>query len=169
MKRMIIILLPLVAATLAVIFALYKNTTLAEDLSVSSGAAQYNASGEAQYSRTNDEESEVGINSAPKSTVPRDIYYTKTVESVVFSHQTHAGELELKCDTCHGGLFQMKAKSVESQPDFNMAGLAKGKYCGSCHSAKSETAFSSDTQCARCHRGVKGLERQEVFGNKQED
>jgi c(7)-type cytochrome triheme protein len=96
--------------------------------------------------------------------LPDDIFYTEPVEAVVFSHATHAGDVEFSCSTCHDGLFEMEAKSVQSQPDFNMAGLAEGKYCGTCHSSSNEVAFASDTQCARCHVGVTGLERA-VSGN----
>ena len=99
--------------------------------------------------------------------VPGNIVYTRSVRSVIFSHQTHAIELEFKCDSCHGGLFQMKANSVEDRPGFNMKGLSEGQYCGSCHSSKSQVAFSSDTQCARCHQGVKGLERVQQSGNSE--
>jgi len=82
------------------------------------------------------------------------------VKSVIFSHKTHAVDAGYKCNTCHDSLFQMKAKNVEGKPDFNMEGLADGKYCGTCHSSKNNVAFSSDTQCARCHVGVKGLEKE---------
>ena len=59
----------------------------------------------------------------------------------------------------------MKAQNSESQPDFNMKGLEAGKYCGACHTSGNNLAFSSDTQCARCHPGVKGLERVETASN----
>lgn len=99
--------------------------------------------------------------------VPDEIVFTRPVESVLFSHDTHAVELQFKCDSCHTGLFEMKAGSAESKDDFTMAGLAEGKYCGACHSAETETAFASDTQCARCHIGVKGLEEDEEANHTQ--
>ncbi|HIJ60373.1 MAG TPA: hypothetical protein HPP56_07170 [Nitrospirae bacterium] len=79
-----------------------------------------------------------------------DILYTKPVKSVLFSHQTHS---KISCDKCHSGLFEMKALSAQNNPDFNMDALYKGKYCGACHNGK--VAFASNTQCARCHGGVK--------------
>lgn len=139
-----IIVLPVLLISLAVGFVLYLGPSSAEETSVMTGA-----------------ESVYQDPGAAKSTIPQDILYTRTVKSVVFSHQTHASDLEYKCNVCHSGLFQMKAKTVESQPDFNMKGLAEGKYCGTCHSSKNNVAFSSDTQCARCHIGVKGLEKEE--------
>ena len=138
-----IIVLPVLLISLAVGFVLYRGSSSAEEISVMAGA-----------------QSVYQDPSAAKSSIPKDILYTKSVKSVVFSHQTHASELEYKCSVCHSGLFQMKAKSVESSPDFNMKGLAEGKYCGTCHSSKNNVAFSSDTQCARCHIGVKGLEKE---------
>ena len=149
MKRLIL-LLPVMLFAVAVGFIVYRSPSFAEggpgkteDITVSSGA---------QY----------GVASAAEYGAPDDIYYTQNVKSVVFSHQTHAVEQGYACNTCHSGIFQMKAHDVETKPDFNMEGLAKGKYCGSCHAAGNGAAFASDTQCARCHRGVKGLERQET-------
>lgn len=79
-----------------------------------------------------------------------DILYTKPVKSVLFSHKAHS---KISCDRCHSGLFEMKALTAQEKPDFNMNALYKGKYCGACHNGK--VAFASDTQCARCHGGVK--------------
>lgn len=79
-----------------------------------------------------------------------DIIYTKPLKSVIFSHKAHS---KIGCDRCHSGLFEMKALAVQDKPDFNMDSLYKGKYCGACHNGKE--AFASDTQCARCHGGVK--------------
>ena len=148
MKR-ILLIAPVLIATMAVGFILYRGTSLAEgqdpavDADVSSSAAEeaYGAAGDAYG-------------------VPEDIIFTEPVEAVAFSHETHAVEMGYKCDSCHGGLFEMKAHSAEAQPDFTMAGLAEGKYCGACHSAETKVAFASDTQCARCHIGVKGLEEE---------
>ena len=149
-----IILLPVLLATLAVGFVLYKSPGYAEDVSVTTGA-------ESEYRNPDTSENIDVKNGGAQGSVPVDIYYTKSVESVIFSHQTHAVDNGFKCNTCHTGIFEMKAKNVESKPDFNMKGLAEGKYCGTCHSSKNNVAFASDTQCARCHRGVKGLEREE--------
>lgn len=156
--RRIILLLPVLFATAAVGFILYRNLNLAEAISVSSSA-------ETIYLNAADNNYAGSV----ANIVPKDIFYTQAVKSVVFSHQTHAVDLGFKCDTCHGSLFQMKAGNVESQPDFNMKGLAEGKYCGSCHSSSNHAAFSTDTQCARCHSGVKGLERAAEAGTVQED
>ena len=134
MKRSFLILLPALFVALAVGVIVYQDKNTAEGISVDSANAAGNA-----YS------------------VPDDIYYTKSVESVVFSHNVHVAELGFKCDSCHTGLFQMKAKTVEGKPDFSMQGLAAGKYCGSCHNSSGQGAFSSTDQCARCHQGVKGL------------
>jgi c(7)-type cytochrome triheme protein len=90
---------------------------------------------------------------------PEDIIYTKPVKGVIFSHKTHTGA-GLACDSCHTKLFEMSAKNAESKSDFTMKGLYEGKYCGSCHDPKG-MAFASNTQCARCHIGVKGMERAE--------
>jgi c(7)-type cytochrome triheme protein len=83
-----------------------------------------------------------------------DIIYTKPVKSVLFSHKSHVG-MGLDCNACHEKIFPMEALSVQKKADFNMKGLYEKKYCGSCH-AKDGMAFASDTQCARCHTGVKG-------------
>jgi c(7)-type cytochrome triheme protein len=143
-------MLPVLLVAVAVAFVVYRSPSFAEggpgnaeEISISSGA-QYGVASEDEYG------------------VPDDISYTKPVESVTFSHQTHAVDLGYKCDVCHKNLFQMKANNVESRPDFNMKGLAEGKYCGSCHSAGNNPAFSSSSQCARCHSGVKGLEELET-------
>ncbi|HTZ19163.1 MAG TPA: c(7)-type cytochrome triheme domain-containing protein [Dissulfurispiraceae bacterium] len=86
-----------------------------------------------------------------------EIVYTKPVKAVLFSHKSHAA-MGLDCNACHDKIFQMAALSAESQPDFNMKGLYDKKYCGSCH-AKDGMAFASDTQCARCHIGTKGFDK----------
>lgn len=83
-----------------------------------------------------------------------DIIYTRPVKSVIFSHNVHVGEKGLTCDACHSGLFEPSALKAQEKKDFNMDSLYKGKYCGACHNGK--TAFASNTQCARCHTGVKG-------------
>lgn len=79
-----------------------------------------------------------------------DILYTKPVKSVLFSHKAHE---KISCDRCHPALFEMKALAAQNYTDFNMDALYKGKYCGACHNGKE--AFASNTQCARCHGGVR--------------
>lgn len=82
-----------------------------------------------------------------------EIYFTKPLKSVLFSHKLHTEELGLSCDMCHMKLFDMQALSAQENSDFTMQSLEKGKYCGACHDGN--MAFASNTQCARCHGGVK--------------
>lgn len=84
------------------------------------------------------------------------ILYTEPVKAVLFTHRAHGEKQGLTCDRCHSGLFEMEALKVQEKKDFNMESLYRGKYCGACHNGKQ--AFASDTQCARCHVRVKGLE-----------
>ncbi len=88
-----------------------------------------------------------------------DIIYTKPLMAVMFSHENHAGEAGLDCDSCHDEIFPMEALAAEENEDFTMKSLYEGKYCGTCHDG--DMAFASDTQCARCHIGVKGYNRHE--------
>lgn len=83
-----------------------------------------------------------------------DIVYTKPVKSVIFSHKVHIEDKGISCDICHSGLFDAVALKIQKKSDFNMESLYKGKYCGACHNG--QIAFTSNTQCARCHIGVKG-------------
>jgi c(7)-type cytochrome triheme protein len=85
-----------------------------------------------------------------------DIIYTKPLKAVVFSHKVHVGDVGLGCDMCHSGLFEPTALKAQEKGDFTMDSLYKGKYCGACHDGKA--AFASNTQCARCHIGVKGFD-----------
>lgn len=84
------------------------------------------------------------------------ILYTEPVKAVLFTHKSHGEKQGLACDRCHSGLFEMEALKVQEKKDFNMDSLYRGKYCGTCHNGRQ--AFASDTQCARCHVRVKGLE-----------
>ena len=83
-----------------------------------------------------------------------DIIYTYPVKAVIFSHAFHVEELELDCDDCHEDLFEPEALLVQKGGNFNMECLREGNYCGQCHDGSA--AFSTETQCARCHIGVKG-------------
>src|SRR3990172_8049979 len=85
-----------------------------------------------------------------------EIYYTKPLKSVLFSHKLHVEERGLGCDRCHTKLFEMQALAAQERSDFTMSSLYKGKYCGACHNGT--MAFASNTQCARCHVGVKGFD-----------
>jgi c(7)-type cytochrome triheme protein len=84
------------------------------------------------------------------------ILYTQPLDAVRFYHSTHSAKQNLSCKRCHNGLFAMEALKVQEKKYFNMDALNKGKYCGICHNGKD--SFASDTQCARCHVGVHGLE-----------
>ncbi len=86
-----------------------------------------------------------------------DIVYTLPLKAVLFSHKVHVEDMGFSCEACHDGIFEMKALHVEEKGDFTMESLYKGKYCGVCHNGS--MAFSSNTQCARCHIGVKGYKR----------
>ena len=85
-----------------------------------------------------------------------DVVYTKPVMSVIFSHKAHVEDMGMGCDMCHPDLFDMSNLAVQEKDDFTMQSLYDGKYCGMCHNG--DWAFASDTQCARCHIGVKGYE-----------
>jgi c(7)-type cytochrome triheme protein len=82
-----------------------------------------------------------------------DIYYTKPVKAVLFSHKAHTENIGLQCEWCHEKTFDVEALKVQGQPDFNMESLCNEKYCGVCHNG--DVAFSTTTQCARCHIGKK--------------
>lgn len=86
-----------------------------------------------------------------------DILYTKPLKAVLFSHKTHVEDVGMDCEACHDDIFEMESLAVQEADDFTMEALYEGKYCGACHDG--DTAFSSDSQCARCHIGVKGYNR----------
>ncbi len=86
-----------------------------------------------------------------------DIVYTKPVKAVMFSHRAHVLRLGLQCGWCHDKSFQMEAGAMESNASVNMASLCNDQYCGVCHNG--DIAFSTTTQCARCHIGVKGYNK----------
>ncbi len=86
-----------------------------------------------------------------------DIHYDEPVIGVIFSHDFHVEEAGMDCESCHDDLFEMEARAVQAQPDFNMLALSEGRYCGACHDG--EMAFSSSTRCASCHEGAIGYRR----------
>jgi c(7)-type cytochrome triheme protein len=86
-----------------------------------------------------------------------DIIYTIPLKSVLFSHKTHVEDLDMDCDSCHDDIFEMESLAVQQNSNFTMNSLYEGKYCGVCHDGS--TAFASNSQCARCHIGVKGFNR----------
>jgi c(7)-type cytochrome triheme protein len=84
------------------------------------------------------------------------ILYTEPVKAVLFTHQAHGEKQGLTCERCHSGLFEMEALKVQEKKDFTMEALYRGRYCGACHNGRQ--AFAANTQCARCHVRIKGLE-----------
>ncbi len=91
-----------------------------------------------------------------------DIVYTKPVKAVLFSHKAHVLNLGLQCEWCHDSTFQMEAGAMESDASVGMDSLCDDRYCGTCHN--DDVAFSTTTQCARCHIGVKGYDKMVVEG-----
>lgn len=83
-----------------------------------------------------------------------DVIYTVPVKSVIFSHAAHVEEMGMGCDMCHPDTFEMSNLAAQEYDDFTMQAMKDGKYCGACHNGS--WAFASDSQCARCHIGVKG-------------
>lgn len=146
------ILLPVLMVSIAVGFiVIYRDLSLANEVEQATAAIE-----------------ELSVSAGSEPTVPGDICYTDKIDSVVFSHQKHAIELGFECTTCHSDIFQMDAYTVAQKEDFDMSGINDGKYCGTCHSSESQVAFSADSECARCHRGVKGAERMEANNNGHE-
>jgi c(7)-type cytochrome triheme protein len=80
--------------------------------------------------------------------------YCGACHAVFFSHKLHVQDKGLGCSMCHEGLSgrQKAPKSTKSKID---SLVDKDKSCGNCHDVGA-MAFASDTQCARCHIGVKG-------------
>jgi len=74
-----------------------------------------------------------------------EIYTTKDVGKVVFSHKAHLAMKDIRnnCKACHSEIYDMKKKSSAT-----MADMEKGKSCGACHNGK--RAFSV-SQCTKCH------------------
>lgn len=85
-----------------------------------------------------------------------DIVYTKPLKAVVFSHKAHTEDIGLHCKWCHAETFEMEALNMQNQADINMESLCNEKYCGTCHNG--DVAFSTTTQCARCHIGKMAYE-----------
>jgi len=100
-----------------------------------------------------------------------DIIYTKPLKAVIFSHKAHVEDIGLQCDWCHEETFEMEARHMEQDLEtFNMESLCNENYCGTCHNG--DISFSTTTQCARCHIGVKGyneLVRQGKIEPDEED
>lgn len=86
-----------------------------------------------------------------------DIHYDEPVIGVIFSHGIHVDGAGLDCESCHDDLFEMEARAVQKEPDFNMLALSEGRYCGACHDG--DMAFASSSRCASCHEGAIGFRR----------
>ncbi|HID69251.1 MAG TPA: hypothetical protein EYP35_02050 [Desulfobacterales bacterium] len=76
------------------------------------------------------------------------IVWNKPVKAV-FDHRTHTEGLGLECNSCHDEIFAMQRGVAPRTGKFNMATMAEGKFCGSCHDG--QTAFATDTNCSACH------------------
>jgi c(7)-type cytochrome triheme protein len=97
-----------------------------------------------------------GVNAVAEDAVEHggDIIYTKPLKAVIFSHKAHVEDIGLECDWCHAETFEMEALNMQENTDFTMESLCNENYCGTCHNG--DISFSTTTQCARCHIGVKG-------------
>jgi c(7)-type cytochrome triheme protein len=84
---------------------------------------------------------------------PADIVYSEPLKSVVFSHKDHLEKKGITCDSCHSKLFAPEKMAAYRKGDFTMKSFYSGEYCGGCHNSK--IAFAANTECARCHTGVK--------------
>jgi c(7)-type cytochrome triheme protein len=94
---------------------------------------------------------------------PEMVVFNHPVKAVVFGHKEHV-EMGLDCASCHDKAFEMRKGASEEHPQqFNMKALYAGKYCGVCHNGN--IAFASNTRCASCHIGVKGLDRMLAAGS----
>lgn len=83
-----------------------------------------------------------------------DIVYTKPLKAVIFSHKAHVEDIGLQCEWCHEETFEMEALAMQENTNFDMESLCNENYCGTCHNG--DISFSTTTECARCHIGVKG-------------
>ncbi len=86
-----------------------------------------------------------------------DIYYTKPLKAVIFSHKAHTEDIGMQCEWCHDETFEMEALAMEAEENFDMDSLCNENYCGTCHNG--DISFSTTVQCARCHIGRKGYDK----------
>jgi c(7)-type cytochrome triheme protein len=61
---------------------------------------------------------------------------------VVFSHDSHVGDVKLSCTECHNKPYLNKTVTMKQ--------MQQGKSCGVCHNGKK--AFSVKVDCAKCHK-----------------
>ncbi len=83
-----------------------------------------------------------------KTTGPKDLIVWDKPTKVTFDHQFHTKDAGLSCESCHDDIFTMKAGAALTS-GMDMAAMAEGKFCGTCHDGS--TAFATSTQCASCH------------------
>jgi c(7)-type cytochrome triheme protein len=93
------------------------------------------------------------------------IVWEKPVKGTVFDHKVHTGPtIGLDCESCHTHVFNMEAGAAEKNDDFTMAAMKEHKYCGACH-YEGGFAYDSESRCASCHIGVKGVNRMKEKGD----
>jgi c(7)-type cytochrome triheme protein len=77
-----------------------------------------------------------------------DIVFTvEGMASVLYSHDYHVSKAKLGCSECHYALYTNRAQHKV----VGMAGMQKGKSCGSCHNGKRAFDVADKKNCATCH------------------
>ncbi len=91
----------------------------------------------------------VGPDAQALPVLPHDVRLDPGVPGfeVVFPHAAHT--YWLRCESCHPGIFQMKAGA----DPITMEKIFEGQYCGRCHG---KVAFPPETGCPRCHVRIGG-------------
>lgn len=79
------------------------------------------------------------------------IFSPKNARPVLFSHEKHIVEQDLKCTNCHYGIFQMAQGSDKMQMDK----ITKGDFCGKCHNGRKAFDVKDPNNCKRCHKPPK--------------
>ncbi len=69
------------------------------------------------------------------------------VRPVLFSHERHVTDHNIKCSGCHYRIFQMAKGSYK----MNMDKITKGEFCGTCHDGKEAFGVTDKNSCGRCH------------------
>jgi c(7)-type cytochrome triheme protein len=75
-------------------------------------------------------------------------FEVKKAGDVIFSHESHAGSIGLKCTDCHDSLYVTK----EKDKSVTMAQMQKGASCGSCHNGKKAFDVKIKENCDQCHK-----------------
>jgi c(7)-type cytochrome triheme protein len=68
--------------------------------------------------------------------------------NVIFSHESHVGDIRLKCTDCHDYLYVTK----EKHKPVTMAQMQRGASCGSCHNGKKAFDVKTKENCNQCHK-----------------